>query len=514
MCRFRILLLTLALLGSSPTLRADALADRIGAILAEPIYAPAHWGLLVVDCRSGQTLYELHADKLFVPASTTKLFTVAAAWHWLGPEHRFDTALVRQGQLAPDGALQGDLILVASGDPTLGGRTDAAGKIAFADSDHTYANGNDLAVLAPADPLAGLDALARQAKAAGIRRVEGRVRVDDRAFEHATATGSGPALVTPIVVNDNLIDVVVTPTTPGQPATFDWRPRTALYEVEAKVATVAADQPTEVVLEPSGAGKLRVMGRIPAGHAPLVRVYEVEDPRRFAAGLLTQALQRAGIDVREPSADDEAPLPDRASVAALPRVATLTSPPFQEAARLILKTSHNLAASSLPLVVAAHEGKTSLIEGFHLERQFLEQAGVPIDTISLGSGAGGSRSDRITPRAAVALLRYMATRSDAAAFRDALPSLGVDGTLVTVVDPTSPARGRVQAKTGTLLAVNLVSGRFLLESKALAGYATTESGRELAFAMFVNNTHIDQPSETTREGRTLGRLCEVLVDDQ
>lgn len=496
--------------------RADALTDRIAAVLSEPIYAPAHWGLLVADCATGETLYELHADRLFVPASTTKLFSVASAWHWLGPEHRFDTALVRQGQIAPDGTLRGDLILVASGDPTLGGRSDPQGRIVFADADHTYANGNDLAALAPTDPLAGVEALARQVRDAGIRRVRGRIRIDDRRFDHVTATGSGPAQVTPIAINDNLIDVVITPTEAGKPAAWQWRPRTTLYQVEAKVATVAADQPTHVVIDVSAPGRLRAVGTIAAGHAPLVRVYEVESPQRFAAAVLREALVRTGVDMApdgEVQGDDV--LPDVAGVAALPRVATLASPPFREAARWILKTSHNLAASSLPLVVSAERsrGRGSLVDGFRRQREFLQQAGVPIETISLASGAGGSRSDRITPRATVALLRHMAQRSDTAGWRDALPSLGVDGTLATVVDASSPARGRVQAKTGTLLAVNLVGGRFLLESKALAGYATTRSGRELVFAMFVNNTHLDEPTDTTREGRTLGLLCEILVEE-
>jgi D-alanyl-D-alanine carboxypeptidase/D-alanyl-D-alanine-endopeptidase (penicillin-binding protein 4) len=59
-----------------------------------------------------------------------------------------------------------------------------------------------------------------------------------------------------------------------------------------------------------------------------------------------------------------------------------------------------------------------------------------------------------------------------------------------------------------------MNNRFLLNSKALAGYLTTASGRRLAFAMFVNNTHIDKPSDTSREGETLGRLCEIIYSTE
>src|SRR5205807_3917966 len=133
------------------------------------------------------------------------------------------------------GTLDGDLILVASGDLTLGGRTTEKGEIAFQDTDHTYANGALDAALTPQDPLAGIDDLARQVKAAGIRKIKGDVLIDDRLFSHAEGSGSGPSQVTPIVVNDNVLDFTFEATEPGQPAKTSWRPHTALIQVEFDV---------------------------------------------------------------------------------------------------------------------------------------------------------------------------------------------------------------------------------------------------------------------------------------
>lgn len=104
----------------------------------------------------------------------------------------------------------------------------------------------------------------------------------------------------------------------------------------------------------------------------------------------------------------------------------------------------------------------------------------------------------------------MAKGSEFAIYRDALPVLGVDGTLADVIDKDSPARRKVRAKTGTLYWHNLLNDGYLLTSKALAGYITAASGRELAFAAFVNNAHIEKSADTARAGRTLGRLCEIL----
>jgi hypothetical protein len=39
---------------------------------------------------------------------------------------------------------------------------------------------------------------------------------------------------------------------------------------------------------------------------------------------------------------------------------------------------------------------------------------------------------------------------------------------------------------------------------------TTAKGKHLAFAAFINGAHLDQAEDTSRVGKTLGRLCEVV----
>jgi serine-type D-Ala-D-Ala carboxypeptidase/endopeptidase (penicillin-binding protein 4) len=55
-----------------------------------------------------------------------------------------------------------------------------------------------------------------------------------------------------------------------------------------------------------------------------------------------------------------------------------------------------------------------------------------------------------------------------------------------------------------------MNNRTLLRSKALAGAMTTVNGKELFFAMFVNDVPLPQGVTTQREGRTLGRICEII----
>jgi D-alanyl-D-alanine carboxypeptidase/D-alanyl-D-alanine-endopeptidase (penicillin-binding protein 4) len=257
---------------------------------------------------------------------------------------------------------------------------------------------------------------------------------------------------------------------------------------------------------------LIVRGQIPAEHKPLVRVYEMEDGANFARTLFIEALARAGVhvDASPLNANRADKLPERAATVKLPAVAKLTSLPFAENAKLILKVSHNLHASTLPLLVAAKKGQRTLEQGLRLQHEFLKRSNVDVDTISFGGGAGGSRADCITPRATVQLLRHMATRPDFGVYDTSLPILGVDGTLAGIVPEESAARGKVRAKTGTFFWQNTMNNRFLLNSKALAGYIDAKSGRKLAFAMFVNNTHLQKATDTAREGKVLGRLAEIV----
>jgi D-alanyl-D-alanine carboxypeptidase/D-alanyl-D-alanine-endopeptidase (penicillin-binding protein 4) len=161
-------------------------------------------------------------------------------------------------------------------------------------------------------------------------------------------------------------------------------------------------------------------------------------------------------------------------------------------------------------LVASKSGKRSVGDGLKLQRDFLVRAGVDADTLSFGGGAGGARADYVTPAATVQLLRHMAARPDFPVFERALPILGVDGTLAKSVAKDSPARGQVQAKTGTLVWENLLAGRGLLTSKALAGYLTTSTGRRLAFAAFINGVHLKDGLDSKRLGSDLGRLCEIV----
>lgn len=505
--------LTIALLlAGHAVAQEDALAKKLEALMDGPDYKQASWGVLVLDPKTGKDVYARNADKLFTPASVTKLYSCAAALIALGADSTVETRVVQRGT-AKDGILKGDLILIAAGDLTMGGRTDAKGNVLFRNSDHIYANFSGEAYLTDTNPLAGLENLAKQIAAKGIKEVTGEVLIDDRMFERASGSGSGPDAISPILVNDNLIDVLVTPgKEAGDPATVKLIPETDFLRADVQVVTGAKGSTARLSLDSIDDHHFRIRGSIPAGSTPRLRIYPVDDPAGFARGLFIEALRRAGVRVNaDVLKSSKVTLPETTDK--LDAVATITSPRFREAIKVTLKVSHNLYAGTLPCLVASKNGKRTASAGLREQGKILKELGVDVKSISFGGGAGGNWADCVTPRATVQLLDAMRKRPEWEAYRDGLPILGVDGTLAEVVGKDSPARGKVFAKTGTLSYDDNLSGRTLLRSKALAGVMTTAKGTELTVAMFVNNVPLPAGIAASREGKMLGKLCEVIFEN-
>ena len=498
--------------GATPVAGAAGapLPAEITAIIEAPKYALARWGIHVADRQSGEVVYDLRGGERFLAASTTKLFPGAAALAAYGADYRFETPVYRTGAAGADGTLEGDLILVASGDPTMGGRTTADGQIAFTPFDHIYANVfPTLATLTPEDPLAGLDDLARQVAAAGIRRVAGDVIIDARLFP---SMAKDDYILTPIWINDNLIDLSLTPGTVGDPAAVTWRPQTAAYQVQADVRTVDASEALELTVTSPSPGVIAVAGQLPVTVPHALQNFQVMDPPAFARTLLIEALGRAGVTVTAtatgPNPDGKLPL--TGSYAEADRVAQLTSPPFAENIKHILKVSMNQHADLLIFLLALKHGEQTFDAGLAQIPPFLRSLGLDPDAVSLSDGRGNEYTDLFSPRTVSQLLQAMATQPDFPAYFDALPILGVDGSETDTVAPTSPVRGKAFAKSGTTVAGDVMNQRPLVMVRALAGYLTATSGRELIFAIYVSDVPLADVLDVLTVVKEQGSIAEVI----
>jgi D-alanyl-D-alanine carboxypeptidase/D-alanyl-D-alanine-endopeptidase (penicillin-binding protein 4) len=157
-------------------------------------------------------------------------------------------------------------------------------------------------------------------------------------------------------------------------------------------------------------------------------------------------------------------------------LARLDSAPLADIATVLNKESQNLHAEMLLREVGfARRGVGSFEAGIEELKDFLGEAGLRPWEFRFQDGSGLSRQNLVSPAGTVKLLTHMWDSPLRDAFIATLPVAGEDGTLDWRFQRTS-ARNMIRAKTGTLSAVT-----------ALSGFAETQSGRKLAFGIFVNN---------------------------
>jgi D-alanyl-D-alanine carboxypeptidase/D-alanyl-D-alanine-endopeptidase (penicillin-binding protein 4) len=503
--------MTAGLDASTPSGGIPGLGDAAVQVMTSEPYEHSTWAISVADVDSGEMLVDHNSELFLEPASATKTYSVGAAWLKWGPDSRITTPVVHTGRVRR-GVLEGDLVLIGKGDLTMGGQTGPDGEVVFTNLDHNDANLLPGATIADNDPLAGLDKLAAQVREAGIRKIRGRVIVDDRLFETKDlGTDDGP--VSPIIINNNLIDLVTTPTSEGQAATVAMRPKVAPWRLRNEVTTAAPGTETDVAVSVSDRGTITLSGAIAADSKPLLKVWHVEDPATFARNAFVGALRRAGVRARGAAFGANAikALSSQQVVDALPQVAALDGLPLEQNARYILKVSYNRGAQTQVCLLAVAAGSRDCAAGFPEMAKVLSTAGVDPRGASLVDGSG-LPGNYVTTTSLVQLMRVFAERPDLERWRNALPIMGVDGSIAEV-GKDSPARGHVYAKTGTLGAGDLLNGRLRLESKALAGYMDAASGRRLAFAIVQNQAMFDNIEGVFAANDDLGKIAESIYTD-
>ena len=485
-----------------------SLATAIRDLTSEPRYAHSSFAIQVEDRGTGDVLVDERGDAMSTTGSVLKVYDTSTALHLYGQDHAFHTPVFRTGPVR-NGALQGDLVLVASGDFSMGLREQPNGTMAFASApkvDHTYANTGLPAIEVGNDPLTGVNDLAQQVAVSGITKVRGDVIVDDRLFDTFFGwpdVSASPA--SPIMINDNRIDILSTPTKPGQAAQLDYRPKTAAFRVTSNVKTVKAGGATDLTITQPKPNVFQVSGTIAADAGPTLRIGEIPNPASFARTAFIEALQRAGVTVTTPPTGDNPVdrLPAKGSFPADQRVAEHVSGSLAEIVKVILKTSHNPGADLMACLDAVASGSKDCEQGLATVQQYVSKdLGVDPTALFLFDGAGSDDRDRSAGTAFSTFLRAVDAQPYAAAFQAALPVLGVDGDLANQGLGT-PAVGHVFSKTGTRAAVE-PAGVGLINARTQIGYIDAASGRKLVFSIMVADVPFD-PAD-------LNTLIQVITD--
>jgi D-alanyl-D-alanine carboxypeptidase/D-alanyl-D-alanine-endopeptidase (penicillin-binding protein 4) len=470
--RFTIVAFTL-LLGacgaraSTPKLpespRHDArehLRRELESLFMSPATEHAQWSASFRSLQTAETLYSLNASRFMVPASSQKLLTTAVAAERLGWDFQYTTRVVSTAPVGEDGTIDGDVIVVGSGDPTINPRHPQRWR--------------------------AFDDWAAALKARGVTIISGRLIGDDNAFAEP-AWGFGwswddlhygyGAEPSALQFNENQIDVLVGPgMTVGSRAIIATSPLGSDMVIDHGVTTVSSGEQTIVeIARLPGTTLLGVRGQIAVGARPLTVTASVENPTRFFVTALREALARNGIFVSGGVADVD-DLRDAVPHGALHELIVDRSPPLAEIIDVTLKWSRNIYAESLLLSLAPADAPASGARGLEPLRETLATWGIGREAYLARDGSGLSRYDYVTADAMTTLLSHLsADPTHVEHFPATLPVSGVSGTLANRMKGT-PAEGRVRAKTGTMSHV-----------RTLCGYLTTLDGELVAFAILAND---------------------------
>ncbi len=461
----------------SASVAAQSLAKRLDARLDRPPFNRQLWGVALVD-ESGRLVYSRNADRLFIPASNTKLVVSAVAAALLPPDWRVKTSVY--GGPVVGGVVMGDLVLYGRGDPTMDRRC--------------YATDSTLPGVCDTDPFARLRQLADSLRAKGVQLIQGDVVGDGSYFEPTLVHPNWEqfdlnwwyaAPVSGLGFNDNSVDFTWQPgPAAGAPAVITMSPDLGDLAFENRTVTVPPGGESDVgdrFFRHPGTLQIWAEGTVALDNPPRKDSFALPDPNLYAARALRQALSDAGISV----AGTTRSTTDSSVYAQLrqtPPLAEVASRPLRDWIFPILNTSQNWFSEMLLKQLGKQFGRSgSWPDGLEVERRFLIDS-VRIDStqISLSDGSGLSSSNLVSPLAFTQLLRYIRRHPRFASFAAGLPQAGATGSLKTRFVGT-PLAGRVRAKTGSISRVN-----------SLSGYIELDRGRFLTFSVQAN--HHAQPT--------------------
>ncbi len=448
---------------------ASALQRELDSIFDHQDFSTAHWGVRV-ETLDGRILYDRSGSRSFTPASTMKLFTTAAALDLLGPDFTWETRVDIVGEITPDGVLDGHLVIVGSGDPSLG---------AWHPEDHC-----DSACLLPQ--------WVEAVKATGIREIRGSIVGDGRCFPEEYYSGEWDYVDLPywyaagssgLAMEENCFRTQIKPGPGvGDSAVISWNPDTSYITVLNDVETVEAGGTSnaDIVWRETEGNLIRYDRTIAIDKEAINERGSVWDGPRYAAHLFLEQLEAEGVSVSG-GALNILGVEDLSGIDGVSQrrtIASYSSPSLAETCKVINKVSHNFFADmTLRTLALEKEGRGDFRTGAKVIEDWLARIGAPDPgAVGIQDGSGLARMNFVQPRQMTHLLRYMKSSDSPAgtAFLNSMSIAGVDGWMAGRLGDEI-TKGRLRAKTG-----------YIGHVRTLGGYVTAANGEELVFSLMCN----------------------------
>ncbi len=433
--------------------------DRfIQNLLTDQDYNSAQVGIHVRDVNSGETIYALNAEKLFIPASTMKLITTATAFEILGADYRFNTKIGYEGKIK-NNVLNGNLIVKGGGDPTLGSEY----------FNEYYFNPHFL------------DVWAEQLRNFGIQQIEGDLIFDGTVYdeERIPATwiwedignyyGAGPNGLT---VYDNMFRITFkSPKRAGEETSvISIYPEIEGIELKNEVLSSDINKDLAYVFGSPLDNLKLIRGTIPKNRKSFTIKASIQKPEELLANELIRHLAKKGIFINGEI------LFEKTNPSKSDMIYVQESPTLEEIIKVTNVESINLFAEHLLMQMSAEkDGLGNRVESIEIIKAFWKKNGISTDNFFMEDGSGLSHFNAVSPVFFTSVLNFMFNESyNYTSFFNSLPTAG-DGTLSSFKVDNFQGNS-LRAKSGSMTRVRCYSG-----------YLKTNSGKNFAFSIMVNH---------------------------
>lgn len=451
----------------------NSVQQKIAGWQTSPGLSNASICISVSDSQTNEKLIESNPQLSLIPASILKTITTATALEVFGPDFRFQTALNYSGIVHSD-TLFGDLQIIGGGDPTLVSKY-------FPESNLFQ------------------EEWIKALKEKNIKVITGNLIVDATIYESQSIPGTWiwedignyfGAGASGISVFDNLYEIHLRSGVEAGKPTQIMRivPEIPNLELTNEVLSSDLNSDEAYVFGSPEENKRVIRGTIPKNQFDFVVKASVPNPAALLASEFRKILSANGISISGGTKFE------KVKTESASQLSVIQSPPLRDIIRVTNHESVNLFAEHFLKHLAFQKiGLGTTDDGCKFIIEFWKNKGIDMTGFFMNDGSGLSRFNAITANQMVSILNYMKTKSTYSNdFYKSLPTVS-NGTLTVFTEANFP-NDCLRAKSGSMTRV-----------RCYAGYLITFSGRQLSFAIMLNNFSCSQ-TEAIR------KVEEVLVE--
>lgn len=433
------------------------------------------WSFYAENLNSKQVVIDFSSNKSLIPASTLKVLTTATAYEILGKSYRFSTILKHSGTIDENGVLQGDLIISGDGDPSIGSSYFG-----------NWVNANSI-----------FQAFYNSINKLGIKEINGNIIGDASHWGYMLQPtgylwedignhfGAGTSslnykenkLKLTFKSGNKIGDKAELISSEPHPIGIEWI---------NNVTTAASNTGDNVYIFGAPFQKFRIInGTMPAARSSFDVFASDPDPaHRFASDFKTFLISK-NIKISGNEKSNYLQTETKTQ-----NIYTHRSPELDLIARFVNQRSNNLSAESLLRAIGTKFGNSNYQESADAILNYWKNKNINIDGIVLKDGSGLSRTNLLSTKFLVDVLKYIYYSDYYDSYKNSLALAGKTGTLQNAFKASS-AENNYIGKTGSMGGI-----------RSYAGFINNKSGETICFAFIVNG-HTLKTAEIRKKMETL-----------